>query len=199
MRQSDRQMKVIGITGGVGSGKSQVLQYLQEAYGAVVCQMDEVARMLQKKETDCFRRIRETFGRGIVGPDGELDRQALAGQVFSSPEKLRALNAIVHPEVLRKIREDIVRREKEGTKIFVVESALLPDVGSELCGEIWYIYAPEKIRRERLKASRGYTDEKITGMMASQPSEEAFRRISTAVIDNGRDFESTKRQIGELL
>ncbi len=78
-------------------------------------------------------------------------------------------------------------------------SALLPEVGKELCDELWYIYTDEAVRRERLKSSRHYTDEKITRMIASQPVEEVFRKACTVVIDNSGDFEATKRQIGDRL
>lgn len=192
-------MKVLGITGGVGSGKSEVLNYLREAYGAVVCQMDETAKRLQEKGTGCFRKIAEAFGSEIIGADGELDRKKLGARVFSDPEQLRLLNSIVHPEVLRSVSADIRKHTEEGTPLYVVEAALLPDVGGELCDEIWYIYASEEVRRERLKASRHYSDEKITDMIASQPSEETFRRACTAVIDNSGTFENTERQIGERL
>lgn len=192
-------MKVLGITGGVGSGKSEVLNYLREAYGAVVCQMDETAKRLQEKGTGCFRKIAEAFGPEIIGADGELDRKKLGARVFSDPEQLRLLNSIVHPEVLRSVSADIRKHTEEGTPLYVVEAALLPDVGGELCDEIWYIYVSEEVRRERLKASRHYSDEKITDMIASQPSEETFRRACTAVIDNSGPFENTERQIGERL
>ena len=192
-------MKVLGITGGVGSGKSEVLNYLREAYGAVVCQMDETAKRLQEKGTGCFRKIAEAFGPEIIGADGELDRKKLGARVFSDPEQLRLLNSIVHPEVLRSVSADIRKHTEEGTPLYVVEAALLPDVGGELCDEIWYIYFSEEVRRERLKASRHYSDEKITDMIASQPSEETFRRACTAVIDNSGTFENTERQIGERL
>ncbi len=192
-------MKVLGITGGVGSGKSEVLNYLREAYGAVVCQMDETAKRLQEKGTGCFRKIAEAFGPEIIGADGELDRKKLGARVFSDSEQLRLLNSIVHPEVLRSVSADIRKHTEEGTPLYVVEAALLPDVGGELCDEIWYIYASEEVRRERLKASRHYSDEKITDMIASQPSEETFRRACTAVIDNSGPFENTERQIGERL
>lgn len=192
-------MKVLGITGGVGSGKSEVLNYLKGAYDACVCQMDETAKELQKKGTDCFRRIVEQFGTGVIGPDGELDRAELGRIVFADEAQLKRLNAIVHPEVIRWVREDIARQAEEGRALYVVEAALLPDVGSELCDELWYIYAEESVRRERLKASRGYTDGKITQMILSQPAEEKFRSVCTAVIDNSGSFEVTKREIGERL
>ena len=121
-------MKVLGITGGVGSGKSEVLNYLREAYGAVVCQMDETAKRLQEKGTGCFRKIAEAFGPEIIGADGELDRKKLGARVFSDPEQLRLLNSIVHPEVLRSVSADIRKHTEEGTPLYVVEAALLPDV-----------------------------------------------------------------------
>lgn len=192
-------MRVIGITGGVGSGKSEVLRYLKEAHGAWVCQMDETAKELQRKGTTCFRCIVEHFGERVVSAEGELDRAALSGIVFSDERELQALNEIVHPEVIRQVRGDIEEKRAQGLEFYVVEAALLPDVGRELCDELWYIYTEEKVRRERLKASRGYTDERITQMIASQPGEERFRSACTAVIDNSGDFEDTKRQIGERL
>lgn len=192
-------MKVIGITGGVGSGKSRVLEYLKEAYGAAVCQMDEAARNLQKKGTRCFERIVETFGTGILDAKGELNRSLLGGIVFADRDKMAQLNGIVHPEVIRQVEQDIRRKTEEGRKLYVVEAALLPDVGRELCDELWYIYADENVRRERLKASRGYTDDKISQMIASQPEEKRFRASCGVVIDNSGDFEDTKKQIGDNL
>ncbi len=192
-------MRVIGITGGVGSGKSEVLKFLKERYGAAVCQMDETARELQRSGTECFSRIVDAFGREMVGSDGELDRGRLGACVFSDPEKLKMLNRIVHPAVLDAVREDIKAKAAAGVPVYVVEAAILPDVGAELCDELWYIYAREDVRSERLKASRHYTDEKIRSMIVSQPSEEAFRRACNVVIDNSGPFENTMRQIGDRL
>nr|WP_294491546.1 dephospho-CoA kinase [uncultured Mediterraneibacter sp.] len=192
-------MKVLGITGGVGSGKSEILKYLKSAYGARICQMDEKARELQKKGTDCFKKIVMAFGPSVVAADGELDRRRLGEIVFQDREKLAVLNGIVHPEVIRCVNFEIEQKRKENISLYVVEAALLPDVGKQLCDELWYIYAEEHIRRSRLKASRGYTDEQISRMIASQPGEEDFRAVSSAVIDNSGSFEDTKRQIGERL
>ena len=192
-------MKVLGITGGVGSGKSQVLAYLETRYHASVCQMDEVAKQLQKKGTSCYREIVREFGTEITGPDGELDRTRLGAVVFSDSGKRKALNGIVHPAVLELVRRDIKEKAEQGVSLYVVEAALLPDTGRELCDELWYVYAAEEVRRRRLKASRGYSDEKITRMMESQPAEERFRQVCTAVIDNSGTFEETKKQIGDRL
>ena len=192
-------MKVLGITGGVGSGKSLVLEYLKEEYGAYICQMDETAKELQKSGTECFREIVRHFGTEIVGSDGELDRAKLGGIVFAEEEELKKLNEIVHPAVLEHVRRDIEEKAGTGVKLYVVEAAVLTDVFRDLIDELWYIYVREEIRRERLKASRGYTDERITRMIASQPAEEVFRETCDVVIDNSGDFEETKRQIGERL
>ena len=192
-------MKIIGITGGVGAGKTQILEYLNNKYGATICMTDEVGKKLQKKGTECFKKIVDEFGDAVVGEDGELDRKELGKMVFSSAEKLQCLNAIVHPAVLKWVQKDIVEKRKQGKPLYVVEAALLTDTGRELCDEMWYIYTSENIRRQRLKASRHYTDEKITDMIASQPSEDTFRQACQAVIDNSGDFEDTKRQIGDKL
>ena len=131
----------------------------------------------------------------MVGPDGELDRKQLGSIVFQDEKKLQILNDIVHPEVLQWVRADIEQKRLEGKKLYIVEAALLPEVGKELCDELWYIYTKEPVRRERLKASRHYSDEKITQMIQSQLAEEAFRRACDVEIDNSGDLESTKKQI----
>lgn len=189
-------MKILGITGGVGSGKSEVLAFLQEAYGAVIAPLDDAARRLQQKGQPCFARIVEAFGRDMLGADGELDRGKLAEAVFSDPKKLALLNAIVHPAVRRWAERDISQKEREGVRLYVVESALFPDVDyGNLCEEMWYIYAEESVRYQRLKMSRGYTEKKIQDIIRAQPPEAAFRRICTAVIDNSGALEHTKKTV----
>lgn len=193
-------MKILGITGGVGSGKSAVLDYLEAEYHAVICQLDDVARMLQQNGQVCFTKIVETFGEEVIGKDQELDRQKLSEIVFSDAKKLQQLNEIVHPEVKQWVIKDIANKENSGVPLYVIEAALLPTAGYEtICDEMWYIYTNEKVRTERLKASRGYSEERIRNMIASQPKEEIFRRTCRAVIENSGTFEDTKRQIGELL
>ena len=105
-------MKVIGITGGVGSGKSAVLKLLEEEYHAVVVQLDEVAKALQRKGTPCWKAIIEAFGREILDENEELDRKKLAQIVFQSSEKLEQLNGIVHPAVKQQVLLDIEEKEK---------------------------------------------------------------------------------------
>ena len=193
-------MKVIGITGGVGSGKSAVLSYMEEEFGAYVCQLDMVAKQLQEKGKRCYEEIVEYFGEDILGEDKNLDRKALGDIVFKDNDKLEALNKIVHPAVKDFVIKDIKDHKEKGTKLYIIEAALMPTAGYDnICDEMWYIFTEENVRRDRLKASRGYSDEKITEMIMSQPSEEDFRRISSVVIDNSNDIEFTKKQIRENL
>ena len=171
-------MKIIGITGGIGSGKSCVLTIMEETYNAVICQTDAVAHRLQKKGEECYRKIVEEFGDTILGEDREIDRKKLGGIVFRDVDKLQKLNEIVHPAVKMQVKEEIEEARKKNCKIFLIESALLlEDHYEEICDELWYIYADETVRRKRLKTSRLMTDEKIDLVMKSQASRGNFQKI----------------------
>lgn len=189
-------MRKIGITGGIGSGKSRVLAYLNEACGAVICQADLVAHQVQLPGEDCYLKVVQTFGETILNPDGTINRKILGGIVFGQPEKLEKLNEIVHPAVNERIREEMKKTQKEGKALFILEAALLTEpVYREMLDEIWYIHVPREIRMERLRSSRGYTDEKMYAVFANQPSEETFTEASDLVIENGGSFEETEKQI----
>lgn len=193
-------MKIIGITGGVGSGKSRVLSYMKDQYGAVVCQADHVAWELQEPGQKCYIQIVTHFGKNILNEDRTINRRELGQIVFSDNKKLLVLNGIMHPAVKETIVEQIEKEQKNGTEYFVLEAALLLEDGySQICDELWYIYTGEKTRRLRLKESRAYSDEKIDAIMASQLSEEIFRKECQIVIDNSGDFEDTCYQIDEAM
>lgn len=193
-------MKTIGITGGVGAGKSTVLGFLKKEYQASVCEADKVAHQLQEPGEDCYRTIIEKFGCGILHADGTIDRKKLGGIVFADEQKLQRLNQIVHPQVKEYIRKRKESEKEAGTKIFVIEAALLiEDHYEEICDELWYIHTPDEVRRKRLKESRGYTDARIDGIMKNQKSEEQFFRACQVVIENGEDFDETCIQIKEAL
>ncbi len=193
-------MKIIGITGGVGSGKSRVLSYLETEYHAVVCQADHVAWKLQEPGQKCYAQIVSCFGENILNEDGTINRGELGHIVFANKEKLCKLNQIMHPAVKAYIVEWIQRECNNETTYFIIEAALLlEDDYSRICDEMWYIYCDESIRRERLKISRGYTDEKIDAIMASQLSEQIFRNECQIVIDNSGDFEDTCYQIEKAM
>ena len=193
-------MKIIGITGGVGSGKSRVLSYMEETYSCVICQADHVAWELQKPGEKGYMEIVKHFGCDILNEDGSINRPALGQVVFSNEKELLTLNAIMHPAVKVAITDKILEEKNRGTELFVLEAALLSEEHyDEICDELWYIYTEESIRRDILKSSSGYTDEKIDSMMNTQLSEELFRKKCKVIIDNSCDFEYTCLQIQEAI
>lgn len=193
-------MIVIGITGGVGSGKSQVLGYMEEKFQAKICQADHVAWKLQEPKKQCYDEIVEFFGAEVLNEDETINRGKLGRIVFADCNKLEQLNRIMHPAVKCEILNQIQQEKDKGTPYFVLEAALLLDDDYQLvCDEIWYIYCDEPIRRIRLKESRQYSDEKIDSIMASQRSEQQFREACQQVIDNSGDFVDTCIQIEKAM
>ncbi|MCI9462479.1 MAG: dephospho-CoA kinase [Lachnospiraceae bacterium] len=190
-------MRSIGITGGVGAGKSEVLAYIKTHYNCLVILADEVAHELEKPGQECYNELTALLGRGILAPDGTIDRQRMAAEIFADRAVLDQVNEIVHPAVKAFIIQKI-RAEKESAEydFLFVEAALLIEGGyEEILDELWYIHTDADIRRERLKASRAYSDEKIDQILQRQLSEEAFRAHCRVIIDNSSDFMSACKQI----
>ena len=195
-------MRFIGITGGVGAGKSAILAYLAEKPNTRVMLADEIAHELMEPGTDCYRRIVEKFeGEDVLQENGQFHRGKLATVIFSNEEKREALNAIVHPAVKDYVQCVFQQEKQKGAlELLVLEAALLieEDYGA-ICDELWYIYTSEENRRARLKASRGYSDEKIDSIFNSQLTEARFRAGTQVTIDNNGDLEETFRQIENAL
>ena len=194
-------MKVIGITGGVGAGKSEILRYLKEKYGAMVVEADKVGHFLMEPGGVCYYSIVEKFGSSILNGDQTINRGKLGKIVFADAALLDTLNKIIHPRVKSHIVSEIAKeRAYHRTEYFVVEAALLlEDHYDVICDELWYIHTDEKVREKRLKVTRGYDDEKIGGIMKNQKSPEEFRSACQVVIDNSGNLEDTYRQIDEQL
>lgn len=191
-------MKVLGITGGVGAGKSTVLTYLFEKYQARVIQADQAAHFLEQPGQKCFERIVELFGRDILDERGVIDRKKLGEMVFRDSESLKRLNGVVHPAVKAYIMEEIRREREAGRAPFlVIEAALLlEDHYDEICDEIWYVHTDRNVRIRRLMESRGYSEEKSEEIMRNQLPDELFFEQCQFVVDNSSDFiENTYEQI----
>lgn len=198
-------MRIIGVTGGVGAGKSKVLMHLKEVYGACVIQADQVGHKVMEPGEAAYEAVLEAF-RGadasgvLLREDGSIDRGVLGSLVFADKDKLAVLNAIIHPAVKEWIRREIESQKRQGCPLLVVEAALLlEDHYEEFCQELWYIYAEEGVRRLRLMESRGYSQERITSIFQNQLSEKDFRRNCQVVIDNSGDFAKACRQIAAAL
>lgn len=193
-------MRIIGITGGIGSGKSRVLNIMEEIYGAVLCQTDVVAHQLQKKGETCYKEIVNVFGVNILTENKEIDRKKLGAIVFNDNDKLEKLNQIVHPAVKKQVKLEIEEARRKQKEFFLIESALLmEDHYEELCDELWYIYADERVRRDRLKTSRLMNEEKIDLIIKAQATEETFRKYCHITIDNSGTIENTKEQIEQAV
>lgn len=194
-------MRVIGITGGVGAGKSEILRYLAEKHCVKVIEADKVGHLLMEPGGACYCGIVERFGNGILNEDRTINREKLGKIVFSDDSRLMELNGIVHPRVKQFIVSEIERaRSESNISLFIIEAALLlEDRYDMICDEIWYIHVDADVRAARLRKSRGYSDEKIAGIMANQKSPEEFRKACQAVIDNSGSLQSTYEQIDRRL
>lgn len=194
-------MKVYGITGGAGTGKSEVIKMLQENFGGCVIMSDEVARELMQKGNISYQLIVEYFGRDILRDDGEIDRKKLADHVFNNKEALEKLNSMTHPYVKEEIRKLIAEAEASGECRFVaLESAILLECGYEdICDEFWYVYTKPEIRRQRMKETRNYSDEKVDSVMRNQQPDEVFFEQCSFVIKNNTTLSDVYAQLKEKL
>ena len=195
-------MKFIGITGGVGAGKSAILDYLKNKPDTKVMLADEIAHELMVPGTQCYDKLKAEFGtEDIYQKDGFFDRIKLAQVIFSDDEKRKKLNGIVHPAVRKYVIGQAAYERKEGKiKLLVLEAALLIEEHyDEICDELWYIYTSEENRRIRLKKQRNYSDEKISEIFNSQLADEKFRKVCRVVIDNNGTIEAAEAQIEAAL
>lgn len=194
-------MKLIGITGGVGAGKSQILSYIKEHTICKILLADEVAHIVKEPGQPCYEKLVTLLGADVLEEDGTIHKGRMAAKIFADKEVLAQVNALIHPAVktyiLNAIEEE---RAADRLDFFFVEAALLIEEGYHLIvDEMWYIFTAENVRRERLKKNRGYTDEKIDQIMKSQLSESEFRAHCKEVIDNSGDLGDTYRQIDDIL
>ena len=194
-------MKVIGITGGVGAGKSRILNYLEEKYQARILMADQAAHRVKEKGQNCYEPLVRLLGREVLDERGEIHKGRMAAMIFSEQKLLLQVNGIIHPEVRKYILGQIEQERKKGTtKFFFLEAALLIEEHyDEICDELWYIYAEDSIRISRLMESRGYSREKALQIMKGQLLEEEFRKGCQFVIDNSGKLESALEQIDRKL
>ena len=190
-------MLVIGLTGGVGSGKSTVSQILEQEYGAFLIDTDSIGHEVKQPGREAYEPILELFGKEILDENGWIDKGKLAERVFVSEPLLQKLNDLTHPAVIREVERRILKKRQEGDCSYVVvETALLIESGlNRCCDVIWYVYAAEDIRRKRLRQSRGYSEERIQAVLDRQKTDDEFRQVADVVIENSGEREETRRQI----
>ncbi len=194
-------MKVIGITGGVGAGKSEVLTFLSKHYNCRVIMADKAAHQLEEPEGRCFEPLISLLGADILTSEGRIDRQKMAAKIFSDAALLKKVNAIVHPAVKAYLVEQIARERavKEIDYLFIEAALLIEEGYGAVVDALWYIHADESVRRKRLKQARGYSDEKIDSILAKQLPEEAFYQHCSVVIENNGTLTGVYQQIEKEL
>ncbi len=197
-------MRVIGLTGGVGSGKSFVAGLICRNFPILHISTDDIARRQMERGGASYNAVVEWLGTDILKDDGEVDRSKVAQIVFNDQEKLEKLNSITHPLVTEEVHRiiGIVDRGEVMSMMYerptkyiavLVETAILKEAGYDaFCDDIWYVRAPRQERIGRLVRSRGYTPEYAGSIIASQADEEEFESYCTGIIDNCDDTEAGK-------
>ena len=192
----EKQKRIIGITGGVGAGKSSVLEILKTKYGAKILLADLVAHELMEPGSEGLKRVVDALGNSFLKGDGSVDRKALADLLFRDPQALKKVNSIIHPMVWEYMKSSA--RESEQSLI-VIEAAVFDTAPAGLFDEIWYVYTSEENRIRRLMESRGYTREKCESIIKRQAPEAVYRKLADRVIDNNKTAKETEQQIKEIL
>ena len=190
-------MKVIGLTGGIASGKSTASAYLREL-GAVIVDADAISRASTRRGGAAFEAVCVAFG-DILGADGEIDRRKLGGIVFADEDARRKLNSIVHPAVMAESRAQIENARASGVKVCILDVPLLFETGMEkLCDETWLIYVPREEQIRRMAERDGLDAVAAAARIDSQmPLEEKLKRADVA-IDSSGTIEQTWEKLHRL-
>ncbi len=196
-----KQTKVIGITGGIGAGKSVVLNYIESHYRARIFMTDNLAHVVMEPGTACNKALQEIFPPEVFEEDGRIRKEELAKAMYRKEELRTRLNEIVHPAVGEYLRDEVAKeKEKNDLDYVIIESALYN--GSDfalLCDEVWNIRALPEVRAKRLMAERGYSAKKVSEIFESQKSYDAMRQTLPVQIDNNGDLNETFSRIAREL
>jgi len=190
-------MLLVGLTGGIGAGKSTVAALLEER-GARVIDADDLARRAVRSGTATFERIVESFGSGVVGADGELDRAALASIVFADPDRRRELERITHPEVARMLQEAL-ERLRSTDDVVVYASPLIVESGmTDACDVVVVVASSAEEQLRRVGAQRGMSESDVRARMAAQASDDERAAAADVILDNGGTIQELEAQVDRL-
>ncbi len=191
-------MKVVGLTGGIGSGKSTVARLLAEL-GAVVIDADKVGHEAFKPNTELWREVVATFGRQILTPDGDIDRKKLGEIVFNNSESLTRLNQIMHSRMYDMVKAQLDGYRRQGVDVVVLEAPLLIEANwTSLVDEVWVILVSEATVLRRLKGRSKLSEQESLARIRSQLSSEERLKHADVVIENDGDLNELKTKVEEL-
>ncbi|MEK7281405.1 MAG: dephospho-CoA kinase [Chloroflexota bacterium] len=187
-------MIVIGLTGGIGSGKSTVSRILEEL-GARIIDMDKLGHELYRAGTPGWEEVVAEFGSDILQPNREVDRKKLGQIVFSDPEALKRLNRVMHPKIKRRAQEVLDEWRQQGVAVAVVEAAILIEASwASLTDEVWVTVASEKVAVSRMK-ERGFAPEQVLARVRSQMPVEEKAKQAQVVLHNDGNLAALRRQV----
>ncbi|HHT96990.1 MAG TPA: dephospho-CoA kinase [Clostridiales bacterium] len=190
-------MTVIGVTGGIGSGKSLVCRILEDKYKAYIINTDEIARKQMAKGGNSYINIVDYFGEDILLKNGEIDRIKLAIIVFNDNNELLKLNQITHPNVIERVKDIIANNKSD---IIAIETALAVESGLDLlCNQVWFINSSEEIRKKRLMETRNLSEDKIKSIFKSQLKAKDFIDKGYVIIENNNGIKELEERIKKLL
>lgn len=191
-------MIVIGLTGGILTGKSTVSEMLAER-GAVIIDADKIGHRAYQPQTTAWQEVVDAFGNGILKESGEIDRKKLGEIVFNDREALARLNSIMHPRMHSMIREEIEKLSGEGVDLVVLEAAVLIEANwTDLVGEVWVTVAHEETAVKRLKDRGGLTEEQARARIRSQLSAEERAKHADVIIDTNCELAEVRAKVEEL-
>jgi dephospho-CoA kinase len=191
-------MMVIGLTGGIASGKSTVSAKLKEL-GAAIIDVDILARGVVSKGEIAYNRIVQCFGENILLPSGEINRKRLGGIVFSNKEKLALLNSITHPEIINRVKEEIQKRKAEGAKVIVVDAAILIEMGlHKYVDSVWVVIVDRDTQIKRLIERDKFDYKDSENRIDSQFTNEVRKKYADVIIDNNKPIDEVGKKLEEL-
>ncbi len=188
-------MVVIGLTGGIASGKTVVSDYLKEL-GAHILSADLVGHRAYEPHTEIWEEVVKAFGQDLVGPNEEIDRRKLGGIVFGDPQALARLNQIMHPRMYKMMEAEIKDLQRNGTRVIVLEAAILIEANwTPLVNQIWVTYAPEPVVMQRLVNRNNLTEEQALARIRSQMSPDERVKHGQVVINTDCTFDQVREQV----
>lgn len=190
---------VIGLTGGIASGKSTVSLLLKQK-GAVIIDADKISRQVMLPGKEAWFEIKKHFGAEILCPDGKINRKKLGSLVFSDKKKLKILNGITHPKIIDEINNELLVYKRENQRVVVIDAALLLEVGLDsYVDEVWVVTVDEKTQIQRLmnREKNMTVRQAINRIRAQMPLEEKLK-FAKRIIDNSSDIAHTKRQVEKI-
>ncbi|MBI2855641.1 MAG: dephospho-CoA kinase [Chloroflexi bacterium] len=191
-------MVVIGLAGGIGSGKSEVARILTEM-GAVVLDADRMGHQVYAPNTQGWREVVAAFGEDVLDPNGEVDRRKLGAKVFGNPQEMEKLNAIAWPKIRQSLQHGIEDQKRAGARVVVMDAAILIEAGwADLGDEVWVTTAPEEQVVKRLQVRNNLTEEQVRARIASQMPVEEKVKHADVVVENDQDLEALRQKVEKL-